>query len=159
MRILHGSNGDFLEKYFPASLKFCRHTFELVMTLIILIEYYSRESVSLFLTEGTHIWAMICLMLYGVFTALQVVPMFDSALVVIKVDQRITFYWIMHCFRAFFMFAATSLLFLTKEGKEVQFGFWILTNLVIFIVHTFFEIGKISWNRLYLQTHKKDIAI
>lgn len=37
-----GSNGDFVEKYFPAKLEFCRKTFELIMTGIILIEYYWR---------------------------------------------------------------------------------------------------------------------
>lgn len=39
VRIKGGSNGDFVEKYFPAKIEFCRKTFELVMTLFITIEY------------------------------------------------------------------------------------------------------------------------
>jgi len=44
VRIKGGSGGDFVEKYFPAKIEFCRKSFEVIMTLIIIAEYYLRTN-------------------------------------------------------------------------------------------------------------------
>jgi hypothetical protein len=70
VRIKGGSNGDFVEKYFPAKIEFCRKTFELIMTSIIIVEYYSRADEPQFgAATGTFLYSMIVLMVYGVVTA------------------------------------------------------------------------------------------
>jgi hypothetical protein len=43
VKIKGGSNGDFVEKYFPTNVQFCGMTFELVMTVLIIIEFYSHS--------------------------------------------------------------------------------------------------------------------
>lgn len=65
---LTGAQGDFLEKYQSVQVEFCLHTFEILNTLIMFVEYYLMPAVD-FEREGTYLWSMLLLTLYGLVTA------------------------------------------------------------------------------------------
>lgn len=102
------------------------------MTMIILIEYYAKAESDLFDSkdEESYYPAMIALAIYGVVTAVQAIPIFNNT---ISKEHELKFYTVMHVLRVVTLAAACVLLFLT-HGIEVQFGFWIITNLIVFIV-------------------------
>lgn len=66
-----GTNGDFVEKYWPAKIEFCRHSFELVMTLVTFIEFYSRKGQGPKFTgrSDTYLLPILLILLYSVLTA------------------------------------------------------------------------------------------
>lgn len=70
VRIKGGSNGDFVEKYFPAKIEFCRKSFEIIMTLIIITEYYtSSNSYNFAEISESYLPSMLVLAVYGAVTA------------------------------------------------------------------------------------------
>jgi hypothetical protein len=69
---LTGVEGDFLEKYSAAQVQFCLHTFEIISTSIMLVEFYTKENSALFHEiKESNLWAIITLFFYGVVTAVQ----------------------------------------------------------------------------------------
>ena len=52
-------------------MNFCCNTFELVMSIIILVQYYGNGKSRIFRgREQTYIYAMVLLILYGLITAI-----------------------------------------------------------------------------------------
>jgi hypothetical protein len=130
-----GTNGDFVEKYWPAKIKFCRHSFELVMTLVTIIEFYSRKGQGPKFTgrSDTYLLAILLILLYSVMTASQNVQIFTL--------KRPTFVFslVFQLSRLCLIAASTALLF-TIQGNQMQFGFWILCELCIYVISSIYEI-------------------
>lgn len=131
VRIKGGSNGDFVEKYFPAKIEFCRKSFEIIMTLIIITEYYTRTLAPQWdQAEESFLPSMIVLVVYGMVTVAENFILFTHQ--TSKDKKNIIIFVILHTFRTLLM-AVSAAMFFTTNGREVQFGFWILTNLCVFL--------------------------
>ena len=55
------------------------------------------------------------------------------------------------------MIASATLLF-TQSGKEISFGFWIMTNFIIFLIHSVYIAAK-SLIKQYKQDKKNEESI
>lgn len=74
-----GKDGDFLEKYHGSSVSFCLHTFEFIMTVIMMIEYYAEDGEQFKNRTDSYLCSMIILLIYGLITASQNFTLFATA--------------------------------------------------------------------------------
>lgn len=77
---------------------------------------------------------MFILILYGIATGAQTCYLFKHQ----SEEFQKKLYLTLHALRFALMIASTVVLF-TEKGKEVLFGFWILTNSTYFIVETLYS--------------------
>ena len=141
---LHGHH-DFMEKYSHSQGHFCLYFFELVVTIIIWIE---QQKTLVFSTLAhrpeSYGTAMIVLFFYGLVTAAHTWTIFGIAKFVKNERTRIWIFVILFLIRACLMIAAAVLMF-TTAGHEIQYGFWILTNLVHFVCHMIYTSFKLIY--------------
>lgn len=67
---LTGKHGDFVALHYDTQQYFSLHTFELVTTLILIVENYAIDELK-FLRPGTYLEGMIVLVVYGIVTTAQ----------------------------------------------------------------------------------------
>lgn len=151
-------NADFIEEHVNSLTDFCLHTFEIVSTSIMFIEYYLQRDHTLFPDRnGSYLTSIVLLLVYGIVTAGQSFRIFK----ILRKDQE----WMkpkiwlsLHLMRFGLMVASTVLLF-TQKGKEVLFGFWVLTNAVFFICDTAYWSGMTAYKYLRFHTTKQPVEI
>jgi hypothetical protein len=145
---------DFIEKYSESKNQFCLYFFELLVTVIILVEQNESSNPSRFANRNeSYQSAMIVLFFYGVITAAHTWNVFAIAKHVKNKTARIWISVILFVIRAQLMFAASIMMF-TTAGHEARYGFWILTNLVHFCCHCIYTLIQITFK--FMRKHGKN---
>jgi hypothetical protein len=81
---------------------------------------------------------MIVLIFYGIATSLINWNVFDSGNLFKNENWKTRATVFVFVIRTSLMAASAAMMF-TTEGKEIKYGFWIITNLVHFICHSIYE--------------------
>jgi hypothetical protein len=134
---LGGQVRDFIETNSLANHRFSMLTFELITCLIIMIEFISAKTRVERATSDSYSFAMYIIIAYGLATSFQTFEIFEADLTEKAKRSRKQLYFGLHIFRSLCIAVVIYFLF-TLEGREIMFGFWLITSVCFFVIESFY---------------------